>query len=296
VKSIQEFVPHAQDGTCGWHIAFQGWKRHGPTNTCVVTRHQRDRFDLFKTHVCDWLCSWMTPGCAENADEHSNSKELLFSFLNSRPVLEVCGGNHGAVHQVICFVRNNVIPHEKLCLAHLKKKLRCLDVKTSSCHEGTNFGMKHHAAGIRPDQKTQTSGHNLALQGSLKSCQIETDAAYMASSKCLWSTSPTADHVVTLVESILCRSFTRVPLCSVNRTGHGRWEVPFTAADDEIGDSDQRKRASKFSPIPNYARVRIVKLVDGFLTCECCTQERCGCCCVHTMAVFHQKLRDSPKA
>jgi hypothetical protein len=156
---------------------------------------------------------------------------------------------------VICFVRNHVIPHEKQHLAHLKKKLRCLDVKTSSCHKGTNFGMKHHAASIQPNQKTQTAGQNLVLQGSLKSCQIETDAACMASSKCLWSTSPTANHVVTLAESILCHSFTRVPLCSVNCTGHGRWEVLFAGADDEIGDSDQRKPASKFAPVPNCARV-----------------------------------------
>jgi hypothetical protein len=73
VKAIKEFVSHAEDGSCGWHLVSQGWKRHGPTNTCVTTKPQRDRFDLFKTHVCDWIYSWMTPGRAENEEEYSVS-------------------------------------------------------------------------------------------------------------------------------------------------------------------------------------------------------------------------------
>lgn len=136
--------------------------------------------------------------------------------------------------------------------------------------------MKNHAAAVRLNQKMQTAGNNLALQGSMKSCQIETE------SKCLWTTSPMADHVVTLVESILCRSFVRVPLCFASRTGLGRWEVWF-ARNDQIGDSDQCQPPSKFSPVPNYARVRVVMSVDGFLICKCCTQERSGICCTHAM-------------
>jgi hypothetical protein len=77
VKAIKMFAPHAEDGSCGWHLIHQGWKRHGPTNTCVRTKADCDQFDLFKTHACNQTCSWMTLGRSENPDEHGTPFFLL---------------------------------------------------------------------------------------------------------------------------------------------------------------------------------------------------------------------------
>ena len=87
-----------------------------------------------------------------------------------------------------------------------KKYLRHFDVRTSSAHEGTNFGLKEHAAAVLPSHKIDVAGKRLNLQSSLKGAQMESESTYVACSRSLWSLSPTANHVTTLAESILAPS------------------------------------------------------------------------------------------
>jgi hypothetical protein len=55
-------------------------------------------------------------------------------------------------------------------------------VETSSAHEGTNFGIKEHAAAILPSHKMHVAGQKLSLQSSMKGTQLESELAYIASS------------------------------------------------------------------------------------------------------------------
>jgi hypothetical protein len=52
------------------------------------------------------------------------------------------------------------------------KFLRYFDVKTSSAHEGTNFGIKEHAAAVLPSHKINVAGEKPCLQSSMKGTQL----------------------------------------------------------------------------------------------------------------------------
>jgi hypothetical protein len=71
---------------------------------------------------------------------------------------------------------------KKVFLFFKKKYLRYFNVKTSSAHEGTNFGIKEHAAAVLPSHKIDVAGQKLSLQSSMKGTQLESESTYVASS------------------------------------------------------------------------------------------------------------------
>jgi hypothetical protein len=104
-KAVSVHMPNAIDGGCGWHIVEQGWKAHGHGKTAVRdVGGERDKRDLFKKRVKAWLCSWMSPSGVDSEDEHSVSKQLLFSHLASPEVLDACDGQKHVVQQVSTFI------------------------------------------------------------------------------------------------------------------------------------------------------------------------------------------------
>jgi hypothetical protein len=110
LKAISVHMPrNAIDGGCGWHIVEQGWKVHGPGKTAVRdVGGKGDKHNLFKKRVIAWLYSWMSPGGVDSEDEHSVSKQLLFSCLASPEVLDACDGQKYVVQQVSTFIREHV--------------------------------------------------------------------------------------------------------------------------------------------------------------------------------------------
>jgi hypothetical protein len=123
--------------------------------------------------------------------------------LASPEVMDACDGQQYIVDQVTDFVKNYVIIYDQVFLFYKKKYLRYFNVKTSSAHEGTNFGIKEHAAAVLPSHKIDVAGKKLSLQASMKGAQMESESTYMASSQSLWSQSPTANYLTNLTESIL---------------------------------------------------------------------------------------------
>jgi hypothetical protein len=176
-------------------------------------------------------------------------------------------------------------------LSYKKKYLRYFDVKTSSAHEGTNFGLKEHAAAVLPSQRINVAAKNLSLQSSMKGAQLESESTHMASSQSLWSQSPTANHVTTLAESIISRACRRTHDYAPRRTAIDSWEVHYVGAGDYALETD-REPANKNSPIPIFMRVRVVILRSGFLCCDCGGQQRIGLTCVHTMTVMESCFPD----
>jgi hypothetical protein len=284
-KAIEEYIPNARIGGCGWHIVNQGWKRHGPNKTAVIEGTKRDKYQLFTKHVKDWIYSWMTPGGAESLEEYSLSKELLFAYVSSHEGLGACDGHHHIITQITDFVCQYVIIYDNLFLFYKKKNIRYFNTKTSSAHEGTNYGIKEHAASVRPSQRLSVATRNLSLQSSMKASQMEAESTYAVSSSSLWTSSPTSNYLTTLAESMVSQNFSRIKHYGIRRTAANIFEVPFTN-DNHIHDSTDRVPGIENSPIPKYARLRVVRLIDGSLICECCHQERVGISCVHTMAVI----------
>jgi hypothetical protein len=106
------------------------------------------------------------------------------------------------IDQVSDFLQNYVIAYDQMFLFFKKTYLRYFNVKTSSAHEGTNFGIKKHAAAVLLSHKIHVAGQKLLLHSSMKGTQLESESTYIASSQSLWSQSPTANHVTTLAGSI----------------------------------------------------------------------------------------------
>jgi hypothetical protein len=163
--------------------------------------------------------------------------------------------------------------------------LRHFNVKTSSAHEGTNFGLKEHAAAVLPSHKIDVAGKKLSLQSSMKGAQLESESTYLACSQSLWSLSPTANHVTTLAESMISRSYRRTHDYSPLRTAIDSWEVHYVGHSDYSIETD-RLPVNKNSPIPIFRRKRVVLFRCGFLCCDCGVQQRLGLTCVHTMTVM----------
>ena len=164
-------------------------------------------------------------------------------------------------------------------------------MKTSSAHEGTNFGLKDHAAAVLPSHGIHVAGKKLNLQSSMKGAQMESEATYIASSQSVWSHSPTANHVTTLAESIIVRTIQRTHDYSALRTALASWEVHYVGHNDYPLDTD-RIPLEKTSPIPIFMRIREVILQGGFLSCDCGGQQRVGLTCVHTMTVMESCFPD----
>jgi hypothetical protein len=146
--------------------------------------------------------------------------------LASPEVLDACDGQQYIIDQVSDFVQNYVIVYDQVFLFFKKKYFRYFNVKTSSAHEGTNFGIKEHAAAVLPSNKIDVVGKKLSLQASLKGAQMEAESTYMASSQSLWSQSPTANHVTNLAESILSQASARSHDYSVCRSAIDSWGSP----------------------------------------------------------------------
>jgi hypothetical protein len=121
-------------------------------------------------------------------------------------------------------------------------------VKTSSAHEGTIFGIKEHAAAIPAGHKSDVAGKKLSLQLSMKGSQLESESTYMALSQTLWSHSPTANHLMTLAQTIMSRAHARTHDYSAHRTAIDSWEVHYVGQDNYALETD-RITHLKTSPI-----------------------------------------------
>jgi hypothetical protein len=133
----------------------------------------RDKFNLFKKRVKDWCYSWMTPGGVESEDEYHVSKQLFFAYLVSKEVLDAVDCQQYVLDQVSDFVLKHLIIYDDVFLFFKKKLLRHFNVKTSSAHEVTNFGIKEHATAVLPSHSISVAGEKLCLQPTMKGKQLE---------------------------------------------------------------------------------------------------------------------------
>jgi hypothetical protein len=295
VLAMLEFMPHAIDATCAWHLINQGLMKRSISKGFISDPAKQAKYSLFLDHIKSWCYSWITPFGCEDEEEYVLSKELLFSYINSQEGLLACDGNLHAQRALDEWVRNHVIIKEHLYLYYPRKYRRYFDVKTSSAHEGTNNGIKTHAAAVRPNQTMANAARNACLQSNMKGCQQEARSTFLCTSHNLWSTLPTANYIVTKAESILSRRFGKLADFQVTRVARDKFQVVYTK-ESEIAVED-RVRVGSFpesmTPVPCFTRVRMVTMLsDGSLVCDCGTQEHQGLCCCETMAVIRKYSPD----
>jgi hypothetical protein len=116
----------------------------------------------------------------------------------------------------------------------------------------------------------------------------------MASSQCLRSQSPTANHVTNLAKSIVSRASGRTHEYSVRRTAIDSWEVHYVGQDDYGIETDRRPPTSINSPIPIFKRICQVlhSRNDSILCCDGGVQHQVGLTCVRTIAVMENCFPD----
>jgi MULE transposase domain len=285
VKAMMEFMANAIVQSCAWHILNQGMKRRLPSKNLIPAGDKHDQYGIFVGHVKSWCYSWMTPGGCESEQEYELSHQLLLAYINSREGLEACNGIQAYQKAISNFVVEYVQTKDNLFLFYKKMNRRYFNHKTSSAHEGTNLGLKQHAAAVKPSQRIQESAKNSCLQSLMKTCQQDASATYLSSSKPLWSDSPTACHIVSGAESILRRRVRQTEYLDLRRISHNQFEVfsKEPASDTTLSLDQESMFPPEKSPIPDFVRVRTVTMLsDGTLLCSCCEQEREGLCCAHT--------------
>jgi hypothetical protein len=143
---------------------------------------KQEKYSLFLDHIKSWCYLWITPFGCENEEEYTLSKELLFSYINSQEGLLACDGSSHAQSALDDWVRNHVIIKEKLYLFY-PRRFRCyFDIKTSSAHEGTNYGLKSHATAVKPNQTMAHAAKNACLQSNMKGSKQDVRSTFLCTS------------------------------------------------------------------------------------------------------------------
>ena len=81
----------------------------------------------------------------ETEEEYVASKHLLLRYLNSPTTLAALGAP--IVQTILIFLRCHFFTHESHFVFYERTRTRHYDEYTNSCHEGTNYGIKHSGLG-----------------------------------------------------------------------------------------------------------------------------------------------------
>ncbi|CAJ1947503.1 unnamed protein product [Cylindrotheca closterium] len=254
--ALQQYLTSAMFTNCGFHLVTIGFKRAG------IPKPDRDamktQYDALVSVLLHWMYSFMRPGYCENGDKYLISKTLLFHWLKSKDVATVLGVEGPA------------------------------NAPTGP-HEGTNFGIKSHAARVMPSHTMVKAGKSLIFQSKLKVKEIRHEATRSMLNTPLWSGSATSKHVVKIAESILLQIAERVSLYQARRVAQGEWQVTHAPHGSQLppGTNGTKK-------VPKFTRIRTVKLVNCHLECSCCHYESVGLPCVHQGAVIASHSKSEP--
>ena len=192
--AIAEYFSHVKRVRCGWHIVEKGIQSHCPGEKSVAPMQKEAYKSLLKL-VKNWIYSWMRPGYCETEDEYHISKVLFYDYLSSDTCLSMCGGNNAIRRQIIDFVTRFVLPHEDFFVFFRRKHIRHFDEYNNCSHEGTNYGLKSHAAGVLPGHSIDNAGKRLTYQATLKYTELAKLAAREFISRELWSEMPSTENL-----------------------------------------------------------------------------------------------------
>lgn len=196
LAAMPTVFPRAIVGGCGWHIVDRSWQRYIGAARNVIRKVNWAKWDSVQKMIHRFIYSLMKRGSVEDEEEYEVAKQVLFDFIKGPLVRQVCDGNQVFIQRIIEWLENNVLPHENLFLHFRRKGHRHFGVAHSSPHEGTNFGMKSHSAGVKPTMSMDKSASAMCLQSSMKSDELDEIAYndYMKRDK-KWSSLPTSQFL-----------------------------------------------------------------------------------------------------
>jgi hypothetical protein len=152
--AAKHLCPNATIGGCSFHMFHNGWNRH----VCIVNwkNSRKPAWTAFVRRIHSWMYSWTRPSYCQTQEEYELSKHLFMECLTSKHALKMAGNNEFTISSAIAFIKRYVFPNEELFLFHSRKNIFNLCVATTSAHEGTNHGLKSHAAAVKATHALNT--------------------------------------------------------------------------------------------------------------------------------------------
>ena len=201
--ALMRYFPSAVRTRCIWHIVDRGMKTWYPTFRTVhgATGCSKECHDKVRDTVRRWIFSWASPGHCETHDEFTVSKGLFLAYLSSAKVAKVLGKN--GVEEVKLYHRKHVEPLEEHFVFYTRRALLAFETNSNSAQEGTNNGLKHHSAAVKPTHGLMKATKTLTFQGTVNDIDRKISGAQKVESQSLWSTLPSANDITTLGEALL---------------------------------------------------------------------------------------------
>lgn len=303
-NAVQCYLTKTTVGSCIFHIVQQNWKQNGTSTNCLLTRNYTYYHATVRT-IHNWIHSFADLEQVRDKDEYILSKQLLCSYLHSLEVRHVMEHKQN-VTKMHHWIVHHVVIHKQHFLGYLKKGKHTYYQKTTSPHEGTNLGIKEHAAYCRSSMKLSRSAKALTFQSNLKTMQIGHSALVASAKTMLWTESEEHQHLIPKCVSLLIDVQERYLNYCADRIGPNTWEVtykPFVCHVPEpnnftnlVSVEDQSlspPHTSANSPTPKFWRIHTVHLEsDKSLKCSCNVFETTGVPCAHQTCVLHTCIPD----
>ena len=298
-NAIDQLFPQAFRVRCIWHAVDRGMATNFPK--CPVIKQTRDahlrlqrkKYDKAELQVRHFLWSWAEPDC-QTFEEFRLSNCLFLMFLDSKEFADAMP-NPQAVIQAERFYRKNIFPLLDHIVFYKRKQLLHFDTNSNSAHEGTNRGMKSHAAPTNPQHTLEKATKVLSNQARLKALMLQGDLARKVNSKTLWFDQSKQGLLLDLA----------IDLISNECAEHSFYDIAGPYVHTEDGNylfwlllrRDQECRDTHLGTVPKFKRVRKIRRCAerGTLLCDCCYFDRVGIPCRHIIALLHHVLGDEFK-
>lgn len=256
---------------------------------------QGDLYEKFKKvqlSVRHWMWSWAEKDC-ESEEEYVLSKALFLSYVASTYVGNTLGA--AGVEDLQVFFRAHVEPHEDFFAFHRRQLLLHFDTNSNSAHEGTNNGMKTHAAPVLPQHTLAKATQVISFQSRLKAAQIHMQITHKENSRKLWSNLPTANYLCDMGEALVGEEWKLRRLYDSVGPFQDGWEdywLVMLADEDEVARAETEVLCPGEGIVPRFRRVRRVTRCRqlGTVSCSCGLFQRVGIPCRHVMHVCSQVL------
>ena len=288
VRAIPENMPWVRRGRCTWHIIRKGYDRRCPGPSAFGSSQLvKDNYRRMQRFILTWAYTWMYAGYCEHKDEFIVSACTFQAFLDSTEVLEYFCHKQDQLDRVKEFFRCYVFHLADEFAFYPRKFIRHYDEATNSSHEGTNLGLKNHAAAVLPSMSMAKSAQTQMLQADVKASSIEDTMSTLARSHPTWTATPTCAHILPIAESLLHQEEMLSKKYLV-RTSGDSWKVVFNYTDfpnesSRAIDGDNPAKWKKL--VPKFRHVRSVTKEESYFKCSCGHFQRFGIPCRHLFAV-----------
>ena len=202
-KHQSELMPNARHGLCVYHLVTKGLEKLKPELCGMIKRNVIDQIATFK----HWVFTWMAIDGCESDEEFDISRSSLRSWL--RQQFASTDPNIASNAKLLdLFLTQKVLFHKDRWFFPLRAHLMTLGQKTTSALEGVNQTIKKKSSKVvTPAMTLLESLKTQDIQCKSRMDQYHRAAMRQYTTRPLWSSTPTAPHVVKICESQIQQNY-----------------------------------------------------------------------------------------